>query len=161
MTRVALARDLGLHLLGHPYLYGGKPVVLDRLPTPDEPLDCSGFVYLLLAARVRIGEDVLGAGLQFIEKGNGSAAIHILLGSWNQEQWSRRISVADALENVGCLLFRHTRGGHPRHVGFSLGAGHTLEAVGGRVGMVTIFRPAENARDRWDAGGKYDALYQP
>lgn len=160
MTRIGRVRDMALRLLAHPYpdtlrdsqgRAKGKPRAYDRLPTPDEPLDCSGFVNLIVVSP-------LGGGLEFIHKGDASIAGVNWQGSWTQSQWVRQVPVADALEHVGCLLFRRPNAAGIGHVGFSLGRGFTIEAVGGRTRKVTIFRDSENAQGRWHLGGILDQL---
>jgi len=162
MTRVHAVRALALDLLRHPYpdklndAQGrpkGKPRAYDRLPAPDEPLDCSGFINFIVVSP-------LGGGLEFIHHNGASIAGVNWQGSWTQSQWCRRVSVADALEHVGCFLFRRPNKSGHGHVGFSLGHGFTIEAVGGRTRRVTIFRDTENAAGRWHLGGKLDQLWE-
>jgi len=161
-TRVVPMRDLALRLLGTPYKLGAKARDLSRLPGPDEPLDCSGFVHYIVAARVLLlGYPYpLGAGLEDISTTAGPIPISRFHGSWHQGQLCRHIPVADALANVGCLLFKRPNASGHGHVGLSLGAGHTIEAVGGGARMVTLFRPADQERKGWDYGGKLAQLWE-
>ncbi len=158
-TRIVPMRELAFRCLGIPYVLGAK--AWDPTRIPDE-LDCSGFIHLLVAGKVIVPgfDHPLGAGLDAITKPDGTEApVGSFHGSWIQGQMVRRISVAAALANVGCFLFKVPGRNRHGHVGLSLGASHTIEATGGLGRRVTVRRPSEQ-QNLWDYGGKLDALWE-
>lgn len=162
-TRIVAVRDLAFRLLGYPYQLGAKLGMLTALPPAGRPMDCSGFAHTLVASRIVLPgcPYPLGGGLDEIRLPDGrTLPVTSWHGSWVQGQWVREVSVADALANVGCFLFRRPNPstGHG-HVGLSLGAGFTIEATASRGGMVTVLRPSEQA-GRWHFGGKLDQLFE-
>jgi len=159
MTRIVPMRELAFRLLGLPYELGAK--AWDPTHIPDQ-IDCSGFAHLLVAGKVLVpGFDYpLGAGLDVIRKPDGTEVpVSQFHGSWVQGSMCRRISVADALANVGCFLFKDPGRDRHGHVAMSLSAGHTIEATGAFGGMVTVRRPSEQAKVGWSYGGKLDQLW--
>ena len=150
-TGVSVAIEAGRSDLWTPYELGAKPP-LTGPKTPGMTSDCSGFIRRIVA------KGLTALGITSLVRNGKTIPVREFDGSQRQMRLVREIPLEVARKTVGALLFMKARPGHYGHVAMVVDEkGRTLECRGGYG--VCFVSAAENAKRKWDMGGKLDELF--